>query len=513
MTPSRKTLWNVTAALAAALVITVIANYLGAKYYTQWDWTASGIYSLSERTESVIERLDRDVRFVSFLDPQRSPVGFDAVEQIDETLEAYRALNPGRVTIERLDPYREPVRAGALFREFDIDPLDPTDIVVVEAGSRRKQVRLEEMVQYDMSAGMGEAPPVGNLTAEAALTSAVLSVSRDRKPVVVIATGHGEREARGLDGPGLGRFVEALEREDTDVVSWDARRGDPLPDGANVVIVAAPTEPWLEGPREALASHLDAGGRALVFVDPVPQRAGGGELVPTGLEPLLERWGVTLDRDIVLDPSGAFLGSAAAFIVEIGSGHQATEGLAGLGAVMQVSRSLESADELETGVAVDVVLESADASWGETNLDALFQGRYERDDADLAGPLPLFLAVTRDDGGDGSGGDPDPENEPADGAPEPETRRRPVLVAGGDVDLATNALFDNPGNRGLALNIVSWLAAEEEAALGIPPKDRKLSRLLLRQDELITLFPLVVLLPPVLAVVAGVGLWARRRRS
>jgi len=513
VTPSRKTLWNVAISVSAALVLTVVVNYLGAKYYTQWDWTGSGIYSLSGRTRSVVESLDRDVRFVSFLDPQRSPVGFDAVEQIEETLEAYRALSPSRVTIERLDPYREPVRAAALFTEFEIDPLDPTDIVVVEAGTRRKQVRLEEMVEYDLAAGMGESAPVGSLTAESALTAAILSVTRDEKPLVAIATGHGERAARGVDGPGLGRFVEALEREDTDVRVWDARGGEPIPEGTNAVIVAAPTEPWQEAAREALSAHLEAGGRALLFVDPVPQRAAGGELVPTGLEPLLARWGITLEQDVVLDPSGSFLGSAAAFLVEIGGGHPATDGLAGLGAVLQVARSLRISTGSQSDALVQVMLESSPASWGETDLETLFDGRYVRDDADLAGPLPLIVVASRPGANEDSQEPADEGKETGESETGAAQAERPALIVGGDVDLATNALFDNPGNRGLALNIVSWLVDEEEGALGIPPKDRKLSRLLLRRDELITLFPVVVLLPPLLAVALGVGLWMRRRRS
>ena len=51
------------------LALVLIVNYLGGKYYQRWDWTSSNIYSLSEKTESIVAGLDRDVRATILLRP------------------------------------------------------------------------------------------------------------------------------------------------------------------------------------------------------------------------------------------------------------------------------------------------------------------------------------------------------------------------------------------------------------------------------------------------------------
>jgi ABC-type uncharacterized transport system involved in gliding motility auxiliary subunit len=500
-----KSHFSAWAALAAALALFLVVNYLGAKYYRQWDFTEGGLYTLAERTVNVVGSLEQDVRIVSFLDPQRSPVSADTVEQIESTLDAYRALNPARVTVERIDPYRDVARAEALLREFDIGSGDQIDIVAIESGARRKRVRLEEMVEVDLEAGYGGAAPVGNLTAESALTAAILSVTRARQPVVAFSTGHGERDAYGPGGADLGRFVETLEREDVLVREWDARAADPLPERTDLVVVAAPTEPWHDAARDSLERHLADGGRAVLLLDPVTQRSGAGELVPSGLEPLLAGWGLSVADDVVLDPSGAFFGSAARFVKEIGGGHPLTDGLAGTGLVFQVTRSVEIGESPEE-VSVATLVESGATSWAEGRLSTLFDGSATPDEDDREGPFPLVVEARRSRPGASSAAAP--EGGEGEGA----APREAVLVLAGDADIVANAFFDNPGNRGFALNLVSYLV-DEQQALGIPPKDRELARLFLRGSELMWLFPLVVLLLPALSVAAAVGLWTRRRRD
>ena len=137
---------NIAVALGAALALAAIVNYLAMRHYTQWDWTAGGLYSLSGQSESVLGQLSQEVRIISILTegPQAEA---DALEQIRTLLAAYQARNPGRIQVEQLDPLRDPARARALLEEFSIDPrTDSIDVVVVECGSRRKQVRLDEMV-------------------------------------------------------------------------------------------------------------------------------------------------------------------------------------------------------------------------------------------------------------------------------------------------------------------------------------------------------------------------------
>ncbi|RMG45184.1 MAG: hypothetical protein D6718_08225 [Acidobacteria bacterium] len=494
--------------LISVAVLVVIANYLGAKHYVQWDWTAGGLYTLSQRTELVLEQLDRPVRFVSFLVPEEE-LNPDAVEQIHVLLEAYRAANPGMVSVEIIDPRRDPARTRALLNEFDLDPLtDATDIVMVASGDRRKQVRLDEMLEYD-EGGFGLPGGVKSLTAEAALTGAVVAVTRSRRPLVQYAVGHGERPMRGGEEGALGHFIEALEREDTEIVEWDALGAEAVPEGTDLVIVAGPSQPWLAPERDALGRYLESGGAALILLEPTFRRAGGGNLVPSGLEPVLKRWGLTPREDIVIDPAATVpLVGAETFFADISPDHPSTRNLGSRRALFTLARSIAMDDPPPEGVVLTALVSSTGEAWSEQDLDALSR-RVERDDDEPRGPLPVVVAAERREGEEAGGTEPQGDEEEAGSR----SGRGGRMIVAGDVDFLLNGSLDQLSNRALALNLAEWLL-EGDRRLGIPPKERTLTRLFLTADQLyLELLPLLVLVIPLAAVAAGLGVWWRRRET
>lgn len=470
------------AAILAALALAALANVAAAKFPVRWDWTESGLYTLSEESRRAAAGLDRDVRIVSFL-VDGGPVSPDALRQIDSLLEAYRQANPKRVTLERIDPRRDPLRAQALLKEFGLDPLrDSIDVVVVESGARRKQIRLLDMVEFDAGAPSSGTPPVRALKVEPAVTGALTAVTRAKRPTVYFAAGHGERDPLAAAEPGLSRFAAGLEREDVAVAPWNAVGATEVPKDADLVVVAGPTSPWLPAERDALTRYLEGGGRALLLLEPTLRR-GGDALVDDGLGPLLARFGVAEDADVVVDPGRGvpFLGPETFYAETLGL-HPVTSALRGQPVLFVLARSLRAAKPGPANVVVHSLAESSDASWGETDLAHLRQVALDKND--LKGPLPLALAAERERGG--------------------------RLLAVGDVDSFSNLAFDRLANGSFALNAADWLL-DEGSALGLRPKDRRLARLFLTGPQLDALFATLVLLLPAMAVGAGLYVWARRR--
>ncbi len=481
---------GLAAALAAAAALFVVANLVGAKFWTQLDLTRAHLYSLSSQTTTVVRQLDKDVRIVSFL-VDGGPVGADVLQQIRTVLEAYHNLNPRRITVESIDPRRDLLRAQALLKDFNLDPLrESIDIVAVRSGARTKQIPLTDLVEFEPSEDLGGASPVRSLKVEGALTAAILAVTRERQPQVRFATGHGERDFQAANEAGLSRFAEALGREDIQVSSWSALGSREVPAGTDLVVVAGPTSPWLPDEREALAKFLRAGGRALLLLEPVLQSGGAPALTSTGLAPLLVGWGVTAEDDIVIDPTRGlpFFGAETFYAPALGL-HPVTSSLGGQPVLFMMARSLKIASPTPTGVVANSLFETSPDSWGETNFGELQDVR--KDDRDIKGPLVVALAA---------------ESKPPEG-----TGKAGRVVIVGDVDVLANQALDQLNNRSFALNAVSWLI-EEERALGIQPKERTLTRLFLTQQQLTSLFVLLVLLLPALAVGAGFGVWWRRKR-
>ena len=167
------------------------------------------------------------------------------------------------------------------------------------------------------------------------------------------------------------------------------------------------------------------------------------------------------------------------------------------------ARSVKAAAGGAGGRTPQTFVESSTASWGETDLQAIYdQKPVEQDkDKDFNGPVPLAAAVNV----------PAP-NAPADpkaaaDAPKPETR---VAVIG-DSDFASNSYLGIQGNRDLFMNTVGWLA-QQENLISIRPREADDRRLTMTASEQRFVVWSSILGVP--AVIFGLGIlgWTRRRR-
>ena len=120
---------------------------------------------------------------------------------------------------------------------------------------------------------------------------------------------------------------------------------------------------------------------------------------------------------------------------------------------------------------------------------------FRSEKKDLKGPLSMAVAVTK-------------EVKPA-GDKGPATKARMVVV--GDSDFAVNGYFQAQGNGNLFLNLVSWLAQEEDL-ISIRPKPPEDRRVILSQSEQSMLRLITVFVLPGCVLVAGIVVWNRRRR-
>ena len=68
--PSRSA-FRATLALSVVLGlgILVLVNYIGSRRYARFDWTSSGLYSLSGKTRNVLKELKAPVQVTVFMTP------------------------------------------------------------------------------------------------------------------------------------------------------------------------------------------------------------------------------------------------------------------------------------------------------------------------------------------------------------------------------------------------------------------------------------------------------------
>jgi ABC-type uncharacterized transport system involved in gliding motility auxiliary subunit len=238
------------------------------------------------------------------------------------------------------------------------------------------------------------------------------------------------------------------------------------------------------------------------MVDP-PVKADGPPL--TNLLALLKDWSVDVGNNAILDPMSQLRGAEATVPVAAPPypAHPITSTFK-LVTAFPFARQVKAADAPPAGRTVTTFVQSGRNSWAETDLKMLTtegQAAPEPEKGDIAGPVSLAVAVSAPVGGATPPAAPDAP-EPA----KPETR----LVVVGDSDFASNAYLGVPGNRDLFLNIVNWLA-QQENLISIRPRDPQDRRVNLTAGQDRFIFLLTVLIIPGFVLLGGIQTWWRRR--
>ena len=483
--PSRSA-YRATLAISVVigLGILVLVNYIGSRRYARFDWTTTGRYSLSDKTVNVLKDLKTPVQVTVFM-----TAGTPLYPEVDELLKRYRAKSP-MLSVETLDPTRNPARAKTFVEEMGLRNL----AVVFRAGDKKKIVTEDRIVEYDYTrARMGGDPSVKNFRGEQEFTSAILAVTQGKVPKVLFTSGHGERK---FDSPrereGFSEVAESLKADNCTVEEWASLGAAAVPEGADLVVVAGPRSPFTEAEREVLKKYLDAGGRALLFLDVEFSPGSGRTLSDFGLAPLLSSMGLTLDSDVVVDPKNALpmMGAETVFAKSYRA-HPVTKLLTGMPVVFPLARSVSVAKAPVPGWKATPLVETSADGWGETNLKDLEKSSQpKKDDMDVPGPVSLAAAVESD---------------------EASKKKKSRVVVFGDADWASNAGIANAANQLLLSSAANW-ALERESLVAIPPKSADQIAVTLTRRDIGQVAFVVMLLLPLAAVAMGVAIWARRRK-
>ncbi len=490
----RSSIGVVATLLVIGLVLMI--NWLGARHWHRADWTASKLYTLSDKSLNIVGDLHEEIRIIVFMTP-----GSGLWPQVRELMDRYDAASDA-IEVEFIDPDREPLRTRQLAEEFGISV---ANTVVFTAGDRSKYVTSDQMAEFDYS-GMqyGGQPTLKAFKGEEQFTAAILSLVAPAVPKVYFVTGHGEPslEPAGRSERGLGALGEALKRENMVAAETSLLSGH-VPDDADVLAIVGPTRAFTEAEIGALDAFLEGGGRLMVALDPLIEPDGTMRM--TRLENLLAQWDVEVRTDLVIDPSKKlpFYDLSAVYLDAYGA-HPITEGMEGLAVLFMVARSVAAvAEPLGT---VTTLVETSAAGWGETDLSQLLRGEpVDSGEFDSPGPVAVVLAVDRPQ----EGIDRIEDETEAGDALDQESKGTRLIVLG-DSDFLSDTEFANAGNSVLAVNAFNWLAAQEQA-LGIPPRAIDQSGLYLSGAEMQMILFLILVVMPGAAIVAGMLVWRRRR--
>ena len=445
--------------IVIALAVVLFVGGLAARHHYRMDVSEDSVHTLAPQTKKVLKSLKSPVRALAFYGKSQPQKPFAQV-----LLDRY-AFDSKDFSFKFIDPVQQPSMA----KRYEVTR---AGTVILIAG--KKQERVE---------GLNEQ----------SLTNAMIRLQREGKKTIYFLTGNGERSLEDKGKPGYSQVKKALEQQNFEVKSIIFSLAKEVPQNASALVAAGPRKAYTEKEIKRLSAYLERGGSLLVMVDPE---------VSSGLKGWLEKRGVTLGDDLVVDEASVLFGASPAWPVgAIYGKHPITDPMKGLFAYFPVCRSVSPAAKLPAGAKAVALIKSTEKSWAETDLEALkkeeAQVEYNKD-KDRAGPISLATAVAL----------PAPKG--------PKTAAAPAmaqLVVFGDSDFADNSHFGQAGNRDLFLNTISFLVKEDDL-VSIRPKKTGPQPLLLKPWQAGLLFWVpVVILPGIFIILGVVVVWRRKRRA
>ena len=304
--------------LLLLIVIGLIVSQLSIWIPFRWDLTAEGRYSISDATKEILADLDTPIE-VEILLTGDLPGGMrrfqKSVEQTIKTFDAYSS-QPIRAF------YQNPLELPAdIQREYILTlseyGINPTNLFATRNGGQTSQMIFPGIVvrndDYELGALLlkGEKGMSPDEILNLSIENLEFEIARAIKRLVAryqhsigLIIGHGEMDTD--DGFGM---VEALS-DDFEVYKIPLEQADEVADllEFQALIVAGPTKPFSEREKYLLDQYLMYGGNLLFFVDQLAvdlKNAGGSGTVAmpfdTGLDDLLFRYGIRINRDFIQD--------------------------------------------------------------------------------------------------------------------------------------------------------------------------------------------------------------------
>ena len=180
-----------------------------------------------------------------------------------------------------------------------------------------------------------------------------------------------------------------------------------------------------------------------------------------------------------------------------------TKDLGGVMTLFPLTRSVEAAKTPPKGVNLQPLASTSAQSWGETDRAVFQRGEAKHDPGEKMGPLPVAIVATIDPQATAKA-----ESKPEGVEDKKPSKARIVVV--GTADFASNQFLGAQGNRDFFLNVVSWLA-EQEDLISIRPKDTRQNPIILTsaQSNLVLWLPLAVL--PGAVLIGGIMVVVHRR--
>ncbi|HEY5043299.1 MAG TPA: GldG family protein [Verrucomicrobiae bacterium] len=470
---------------ALVLVVAVMVNFIGSKYYHWFYLSAQTQVQLSPRTLAVLHSLTNRVDVTLYYDTQDAS---DFYPEIKALLDQYTAVNR-KIFVHTVDYVRDAGAAEKVKSQFGLNSAKDKNLVIFSLdGGRHKVFPGDALLQYKYEAKAPADPnkplqfdmerkPV-QFKGEMAFTAMLLALENPQPLKAYFLQGDGEPSLTDNDKLGYQKFGSIIEQNYIAVTNLSLAGGAEIPMDCDLLIIAGPTRELFPTDLQKIDQYLKEGGRLLVMFNFYSIEH------PTGLEPILQRWGLNVIPDIAQDLNH----TTAADDIVVDQNHFGKHPV--MDALAQFQLQLYSPRPVEK-----LNLQNVNAP----QVDELF---WTSPDATLVNhpsvpphSYPLACAV---------------EQKPVAGVANPRGNTR--IIAIGDSIFFGNYPIDSGANRDFLNSALNWLVDRPQLVAGIGPRPVTEFRLTLTQQQQRQLRWLLLAALPGGVLVLGWFVWLVRRK-
>lgn len=432
----------------AVLGITIVVNYLVFKNPQRWDLTDAKDHTLASESIDTLEKLDKPVVAQAFYTSRLSNVS------AKKLLDSYAYAARDKFSYEFIDPEANPLEAQAAKISRD-------GTIVLKMGDQLEQV---------------------TYPSETEITSAIIRLSNPGERAVFFLVGHGEADTENSGDTSYTQVRQVLENKNYTVKTLNLLNNPTVPENALVVVIAGSKNPISDKETQALDAYVQKGGSLVVLSEP---RAITFQDQTDYLENYLaDKWGISLDNDIIIDPN---VNPPLIAIAQKYEQHAITEKLMNVATIFPTSHSLQLNQGVDQ-VTTSGLITTSEMTWGETDFEGLKNSKVNPDEGkDPIGPLTVAAVGNN-------------------------SNSNSRLVVVGDADFGSDKYFQEYGNSDLIINSIDWAAAQDNL-ISLTSKEQ-VTRILQPPTQLVLgliLFGSIIVLPGAI-IVSGISAWISRKR-
>jgi len=446
---------NTVAIAIAAVVILGLFNVLGSRYQNKIDLTANHQFTLSDASIKLAQALPQPVQVTGWLTANDS-----RKQDFQTLLNDYQNRSGGKLTYSFNDP--------------EAHPADAVAAGITSTGT----------IAYQM----GDKKQTSTGTTEQDIDTALVKLTRPQK-TLYFTTGHGERSLDGFGPQDYGTIKQNLSTDNFTISPLNLVTQRTVPDDAGAVVIAGPTNPFLQEELDALTAYVQGGGKLIILMGPNSK---------TDLSSVLQNYGVGFSGNVVVDPAKSVPQDPRVVVVDSYGNQTITQSLRDL-TFFPLTTSISYPSSPPAGMTITPLAQSSTSSWGNTD-----PSQIQQQASDPKGPLALAVSV------DTGSSSPSSQTNPGATPTPPNPNANRIVLFGSPDLISNNSLQQVPGNSTLFENSANWVV-EEDNLINVRVPDTTPRTLVLTSSQMNLIAYSSFLFLPLAVLAAGAAVWWTRR--